>query len=105
LSLEDLRGKLTAGVQEAYEASMSGREQIRLASEEVRNARETYRLSDLRLQENAPGNSITEVMQSIRGLDLAHFNHISALREYNKAQLRLSLLLGRAASCKPATLP
>jgi Outer membrane efflux protein len=95
LALEDLRGKLALGVIEARSAIMSGRGQVRDSADNIRHAAETYRLSDLRLRENAPGASNNDVSQSIRGLELAHFTHISAVAAYNKAQLRLLLLLGR----------
>src|SRR5690606_19794765 len=65
LQMEDLRGKLAAGVREAHQAILSGRAQISRGSEQIRHAAEAYRLSDLRLQENVPGSSMTEVLQSI----------------------------------------
>jgi hypothetical protein len=94
LSLKDVRGKLAAGVQEARAASLSGREQVKQAVEAIRHAAENYRLSDLRLKQNAQGSSNSEVLQSIRGRELAYFNYLTAVAEYDKAQLRLLLLLG-----------
>ncbi len=99
LTYDDLRGKLTLGVRESREAILAGREQINKASEQIKRASESYRLSDLRLKQNAPGASTAEVLQSLRGLEMAHFNYISAVNAYNKAQVRLLLLLGPAA-CK-----
>ena len=63
----------------------------------VKHASETYRLTNLRLEGGAPGNSITEVVQSIRGLELAHVNYLQSIRDYDKAQIRLMLLLGPSA--------
>lgn len=100
LTYDDLRGKLTLGVREAREAILSGREQIGKASEQIRRASESYRLSDLRLKQNAPGNSLSEVLQSLRGLEQAHFNYITSVTAYNKAQIRLLLLLGPSGVCK-----
>jgi hypothetical protein len=94
LALDDLRGKLAAAVIEAREAIQSGRGQITGSAEQIRHAAETYRLSDLRLTQNAPGASTNDVSQSIRGLELAHLTHVTAVASYNKAQLRLRLLLG-----------
>jgi len=51
LTYDDLRGKLTLGVVEGREAILSGRVQIEHASEQVRRASESYRLSDLRLKQ------------------------------------------------------
>jgi outer membrane protein TolC len=103
LSLQDLRGKLTLGVKEAREAILSGREQIKSGAEAIKHASETYRLSKLRLQQNAPGASTTEVMQAIRGLQQAHLQYVTAVAAYNKAQIRLLLLLGPGeGACKAA---
>jgi hypothetical protein len=95
LAFDDLRGKLAAGVLEAYGATRSGRVQVADGAEHIRHAAETYRLSDLRLTQNAPGASTNDVSQAIRGLEFAHFAHVTAVAAYDKAQLRLLLLLGR----------
>src|SRR5262249_8889753 len=44
LALDDLRGKLAAGVLEAYGAIQSGRIQVADGTEHIRHAAETYRL-------------------------------------------------------------
>lgn len=106
LALDDARAKLAAGVVEAHAAILSGRVQIKEGSQQIQHAAETYRLGDLRLKESAPGASVNEVLQSIRGLELAHFNHLQAVSAYNKAQLRLQLLLGDAIGpAAPASSP
>jgi outer membrane protein TolC len=97
LTYDDLRAKLTLGVREARSAILTGQQQVVSGGEMVRHASEMYRLSNLRLTENAPGSSTTEVLQAIRGLEQAHAIYLQAIREYNKAQLRLTLLLGPAA--------
>jgi hypothetical protein len=102
LALDDLRGKLAAGVLEARGAILSGRSQVSDSTEHIRHASETYRLSDLRLTQNAPGASVNDVSQSIRGLEIAHLTHVTAVSSYNKAQLRLRLLLGHG---EPSRLP
>lgn len=102
LNYDDLRAKLTLGVREAREAILSGRQQIEEASEQIRQASEAYRLSDLRLKQNAPGSSAAEVMQALRGLEEAHFNYINSVSAYNKAEIRLLLVLGPAGACKAA---
>jgi outer membrane protein TolC len=94
LSYLDLRGKLTAGVEEARDAILNNREQIGLAAGQIRHASEGYRLSDRRLREGVPGGSISEVLQTIGTLGGAHSNYIRAIADYNKAQVRLLLLLG-----------
>jgi outer membrane protein TolC len=94
LSYQDLLGKLTAGVEEAREASLSGREQVHLADQQVAAAGEAYDLADKRLQDLAPGSSITEVLQSLQSLETAQVGYLTALSAYDKAQLRLLVLLG-----------
>jgi outer membrane protein TolC len=96
LALDDIRGKLAAGILEAYGAIQSGRVQVADGTEHIRHAAETYRLSDLRLTQNAPGASTKDVSEAIRGLEFAHFSHVTAVAAYDKAQLRLFLLLGLA---------
>jgi outer membrane protein TolC len=90
---DDLRGKLAAGVQEARDTICAGRERIGHATQEIRNASEAYRLSDLRLRKGV-GGSITDVLANVRELEQGHFHFLSSIAAYNKAQVRLMLLLG-----------
>jgi outer membrane protein TolC len=94
LGYQDLRGRLAMGVQEAREASLSNADQIRDAEDQIRSARETYRRSQLRLNENIKGSSASEVLLAVRSLGLAQLNYLSAVRELDKAQLRLMILTG-----------
>jgi outer membrane protein TolC len=96
LAYQDLRGKLTAGVQEAREAILSGLEQIRQGQEQIDHARRAYQLSDERLKEPELGATYSEVLLANRSLALAQVNYLSAVRAFDKAQLRLLLLLGKA---------
>jgi outer membrane protein TolC len=95
LASQELARKLTTGVVEAREAILSGRQQMALGSEQVRHAKEVYRLNDQRLKMNAPGASISEVQQAIRALEQSHSSDLSAISAHNKAQIRLLLLLGQ----------
>jgi outer membrane protein TolC len=99
LTLQELRARLAAGVQEAREAIVSGREQLALADEQVRKAREGYNLSWQRLKEPIQGSSVGEVLQAIRGLEAALINKLQTIRDYDKAELRLLLLLDGTAGC------
>jgi outer membrane protein TolC len=98
LTYQDLRAKLAAGVQEARDASLSGREEMRLAGEAVRHARQGYQLSQKRLKDNVPGSTTVEVMGYIHGLQTAYLNYIGVVSAYDKAQLRLLVLTGAAGS-------
>jgi len=98
LTYQDVRAKLAAGVQEAQEASLSGREEIRLAREAVRHADEGHKLSYRRLKDNATGSTTVEVMGYIHGLQSAYLNYLGVVSAYDKAQLRLLVLTGGAGS-------
>lgn len=100
LSLLDMQLKLRAGVEDAFTAILSGREQIELASKAIDHAKETYRSMEKRLPpevnpEVAIRNKVFDgVLNSIRQLSEAHSIYLKAVSNYNKAQIRLLLLLG-----------
>jgi outer membrane protein TolC len=98
LVYQDVRAKLTMGVQEAQQASLSGREEIKLAEDAMQHASEGYTLSNKRLKSNVPGSSPLEVMGYIRALQAAYLNYVGVVSAYNKAQLRLLVLTGAAGS-------
>ena len=91
---QDLRGKLTLGVPEAREALVSGREQVRLAEEQVREAEQAYQLSNEQLRNNIQGVTPSVVQLSLQAVGMAQSNLVRAIRAHNRAQLRLLLLLG-----------
>jgi outer membrane protein TolC len=98
LAHRDLRGKLTFGVQEAQQTIQSSRKIIDLGAQQIKHADTTYKLSDLRLKNRVEGGSTTDVLNSIRALEAAQLNSLSAIRAYNKAQVRLMVLMGAAGS-------
>ena len=94
LSFHDLRSKLTLGVQEARDATNGGQEQIQLAEKHIRYADESFKLSDQRLKQNVKGRSASEVLLALRSLGGARLEYLQAVRDHNKAQLRLFVLVG-----------
>ena len=90
----DLRGKLTLGVQEAREAILSGREQLKLAEAQIQQAKSAVDLSETRLREAIPGATFSEVLLAQRSLAAARANYLMILRDFDKAQLRLMVLTG-----------
>jgi outer membrane protein TolC len=94
ISADDLRAKLTLGVQEARDAINSGVEQVELAEKHIRFAEESYNLSKTRLKENVKGRSTSEVLLALRSLGGARLEYLQAVRDLNKAQLRLFVLVG-----------
>ena len=71
LAYQDLRAKLTAGVYEAREAILSGRQQIRMVQDQIADAKHAYQLSEERLRNNVAGSSASEVLLSLQTLSLA----------------------------------
>src|SRR5439155_456479 len=103
LSHDDLQRKLTAGVQEARLSILSGRQQISLAQEQIQHARRAFDLSNERLKKNIQGSSPSEVLLSLQSLALAQLNYLNSIREYDRDQMRLMILLGPANCLPPAT--
>jgi outer membrane protein TolC len=104
LAQQDLRGKLTLGVQESRETIVAGREQIPLGQQQIDQAREAFRLSDERLRKVLEHSSAGEVLLGLQSVALAQANYLNTVRDFNKAQLRLLVLLGPGpgAGCAPS---
>jgi outer membrane protein TolC len=98
---EDQAGKLRLGVLEARSAILSGRDQIGRASDQIRHAAEAYRLGNIRLDDMLTAGTLGDVIQSIRLLDAAHFGYLQAVAAYDKAEVRLLILLGLPHGGKP----
>ncbi|NBY02059.1 MAG: hypothetical protein EBQ87_08795, partial [Planctomycetes bacterium] len=94
LTFKELQAKLSAGVQDARDSIINGREQIQFCTKQIQHSAETYRLNTLRLEQNAPNATMSDVLLSIRALEMAHGNYVSSINAYNRAQVRLMLLLG-----------
>jgi hypothetical protein len=107
LAREDLAGKLEMGVREARSAIHSGREQVTLGSEQIDHAAKSYKQNKANREEAEEKDmpqAINAVLLSIRGLEMAHAGYIQSVSSYNKAQVRLAVLLG-AAAAGPKTAP
>ncbi len=98
LAYEDLRHKLTLGVQESRETILSGHERIHIAQEGIDESRRAYTLSERRLTNAVLGSSYTEVLLSLQQVGAAQASYVEALRSYDKAQLRLLVVLGLAGN-------
>jgi outer membrane protein TolC len=102
---DDLKAKLAAGVQEALETILGSSEQIRHGTNRVTNALEARKLSQDRLFDNIPGSSYTEVLLGVQALTLAQIKYVAAIRDYDKAQLRLLILTGSCHGPAPSLHP
>lgn len=98
LSLQDLRGKLTAGVQAGREEVLGSRDELALARQRVERSAEAYRLhNDIRREPEDKKPIVRELIQNIRLLREAEHAYLDTLSAYDKAQVRLILLLGPTA--------
>jgi len=97
LAYLELRSKLTMGVHEARATILNGREQMSATQEQITRAKKAHKLSDDRLKNNIAGSSASEVLLSLQTVSLAQGSYVTILRAYDKAQLRLLLLLGQSA--------
>lgn len=100
LTLDDTRGKLAAGVEDARETILASRQQIELAQSQLQSASESYRQINRRVEEGVEGTNPADLLTSLRVVEQAHFNHLSSIREHNKAQVRLLLFLGKPGPVK-----
>jgi len=92
LAYDDLRAKLAAAVNEARDDIIKGRDEILHSREQTRHASEARDQSQKRLINTDMGSSPSEVLLSLQAMSFSEINHLTALRDYNKAQLRLLLL-------------
>jgi outer membrane protein TolC len=106
-ALVSVQVKLRAAVEDAFTAVLNGQQEIDLAAKAINHAKETYRIMDLRVTEEDPGTAVRNktydgVLNSIRQLSKAQSNYLTAVSDFNKAQIRLLLLLGTYANnCPP----
>jgi hypothetical protein len=98
LAYQEVRSRLILGVEEARQAILGGREQMHQGEEQIVKARRAYELSNERLKLLVPGSSYSEVLLSLQSLGLSQVNYLNAIREHNKAQVRLAILLGQLSS-------
>jgi outer membrane protein TolC len=101
LQYQDLRGKLTAGVQESRETSLGGREQYTRGQAQISDAERAYDLAEKRRKNVQESASYFEVLMAINALGRARFAYLTSISEYDKAQIRLMVLLGPGA-CRSA---
>ncbi len=96
LAYEELRSKLSAAVREAHETVLGNRGEIDDSRKQIREAEEARKISKERLEQRL-ANASKDVFDSLKALGEARLNYLSAVRDYDKAQVRLLVLLGCAA--------
>jgi outer membrane protein TolC len=98
---QDLRGRLTMGVEEARAVSQSSAAQLPLARQQIEFARAAHKASDYRLTNLIKGATPSEVRVSVAQMGGAQANYLRAMREMDKAQLRLMILTGAGGGGRP----
>jgi outer membrane protein TolC len=95
LALQDLRAKLSSGVQEARETVHSTGSQISQGQQQIEHAEKSYHLLAAALK-TAPQKDrlLVDVMRALLAIKQAQQDYLLAINGYDKAQLRLLLLLG-----------
>jgi len=100
---QDLRAKLTLGVQEAKATIDSNCSQFILAEQQIRDQRqmaESVEKANVEAPQDVPLN---QVMLAYMAVAQAQLNYVELLRDFDKAQLRLMILLG--PGMKAAAMP
>jgi outer membrane protein TolC len=97
LAYQDLRAKLATGVQVSRSEIQSGHEQMLLGQKQIEGAVSAQKKSLDRLKLNVQGSSHSEVLLAIRTVTFAQINYLTAINAYDKAQVRLMVLLGPTA--------
>jgi outer membrane protein TolC len=99
LTYDDLRQQLTAGVEEARSTSLENRVRFGDVETYLRNARDAVRQTYERLKDLPPeAKSVTDVLLAIRTQLDAQNAYLAAVRDYDKAQVRLLILTGRVGA-------
>jgi outer membrane protein TolC len=95
LALDELRAKLSAGVQEARETINATGTQIRHGQDQIAHAEKAFQLLD-ELLKTTPQKDRTlgDVLRALLAVEQAQQDYLLAINNYDKAQLRLLLLLG-----------
>jgi outer membrane protein TolC len=97
LDYDDLRGRLAEGVQEAQDTALSSQAQIPLGQRQIEHARKADEVLQKQLDAFEPANAMllfTDALRAVQALRAAEFNVLGAISSFDKAQLRLILLLG-----------
>lgn len=95
LTHQDLSAKLAAGVEEAREAILSNRDLISASQEQLKRVRKALaEVNDRMERRPQEPQGYTDALNVLRLLREAEQNRLSAITAYDKAQLRLIVLMG-----------
>jgi outer membrane protein TolC len=95
----ELRARLTMGVQESRATILSSSSNFELAEDQIRQAKKMLE-SVQTLQKKTPDNvTYSQVLLAHQAVARAQLNYVELLQEFDKAELRLMILLGPGAKC------
>src|SRR5262249_28334385 len=96
---QELRERLTMGVHEAVQTIQSNGSQFTLAEDQIRGAKKM--LDSVKLLKEKTGMDVTysQVLQAHLNVAKTQLDYVELLREFDKAELRLMILLGPGAKC------
>ena len=106
---QELRAKLTLGVQEARTTIQHTGTQFAVAEDQIKRAKEAAQLSRKLKDTDPMGEKLTityaDVALTHKAVAMAQLNYVEILREFDKAQLRLMVLVGSSTPPPAATPP
>jgi outer membrane protein TolC len=112
MTYQELRAKLTLGVQEAKATSENSAAQfdsaetlIKIGQVTVKNVEKLVEAGSPDPMKIPPRATDSDVLAAHSKVALAQLNYIDQMREYNKAQLRLLVLLGGSCAAPAPTVP
>ena len=96
MTYQELKQKLTLGVQEARSTILTSGSQFVTAEEQIRRAKDVVELAQKHSTWAAREATYSQIMLAHRAVAQAQLSYIEMLRNFDKAQLRLMILLGPA---------
>jgi outer membrane protein TolC len=91
---QELRQKLTLGVQESRNTIVTSGGLFTRSEQQIQQAKKVVTLTQKRLDLMTEGATYSQVMRSHQAVAQAQLGYIELLREFDKAELRLLILLG-----------
>jgi outer membrane protein TolC len=98
---QELRARLTMGVQESRTTILSSSSQFTLAEDQIRDAKTMLESVKVLKLKQAEGITYSQIMLAEQAVAKAQLNYVELLQEFDKAELRLMILLGPGAKCPP----
>jgi outer membrane protein TolC len=92
LQHDKVLSRLATGIVVAHDSAEKARDRITQAESELINSIESYKQNFNRMTDRAGG--VGDVLQAIASVGKARQHYLSAVMDYNRAQIQLQFLLG-----------